>query len=362
MSDAGSQSLPLRADSASSAEAEILRLQKVVRVLMDRAERSTRSQGSDFDAFQMTVMLEEQISARTAQLQAALAENEKVTRALMLATEKLRASEEELRRHRDHLTDLVTEQTADLLAAKEAAERAHIVQREFLLNMSHEFRTPLHVISSYAQIGIDKAGRANPEKVAEYFQRIQQSGLRLGQLIEELLNLSALDAGSLHPHLRRFSLQELVGKIEHEQCPLAQARGVQILHAYTCSDDAADIDPEILGKALRNLYANAIKYSPRGGCIEIGLHDVAAATLPMGAQTEALALTVRDQGPGIPDGEEDSIFDRFVQSTATKTGAGGAGVGLAIVREIVRLHGGRVSVRNRVGGGAEFEVLLPRHA
>lgn len=350
----------LSALSTASAEAEILRLQKVIRVLMDRAERSTRSQGSDFDAFQMTVMLEEQISERTAQLQAALAENERMTRALQCAAERLSVSEEELRQHRDNLAELVTEQTADLLAAKEAAEMAHAVEREFLLNMSHELRTPLHAISSYAQIGLDKAGRVSPEKVAEYFLRIQQSGLRLGQLIEELLDLSALDAGRLHLHLRCFPLQELIDRIEHEQLPLAQARGVRIEHTYACSDGTADIDPEILGKALRRLYANAIKYSPHGGCIEIGLHDAASTGLPAEIQTGVVALTICDRGPGIPDGEEDAIFEKFVQSTTTKTGAGGAGVGLAIVREIVRLHGGRVSARNRVGGGAEFEMLLPR--
>ncbi len=348
--------------TASASEMEIRRLEKVVRVLMDRAERSTRSQGSDFDLFQMTVMLEEQIGERTAQLQMALAENEKVTRALLLATEQLRASENELRRHRDHLSELVTEQTADLLAAKEAAETAHALQREFLLNMSHELRTPLHAISSYAQIGLEKAGKANPEKIADYFLRIQQSGQRLGALVEELLDISELNAGKLHLQRRRCSLQDLIDAVEHEQMALAEARGVHIAHAFACRDATAEIDPEILGKALRNLYANAIKYSPSGGCIQISLHDGCLAPPLMGDAAQALILTICDEGPGIPPGEEERIFEKFVQSTATKTGAGGAGLGLAIVSEIVRLHGGRVCVRNRAGGGAEFELSLPRHA
>jgi len=352
---------PVTASMSISADPqrEIQRLQKVVRVLMDRVERSTRLQGSDFDTFQMTLMLEDQVRERTARLEAALAENEKIRLSLVQMAERLRASESELRLHRDHLSDLVTEQTADLLAAKETAENARTLQREFLLNMSHELRTPLHAIYSYAQIGLDRAATASPEKIADYFRRIQQSGSRLCTMVEELLDLSALDAGRFHLRVRPFSLSDLLVAVESEQSMAAQARNVRIEHAFICQDAVADIDPEYVHKALRSIYANAIKYSPPGGCIEVGLRE---DRLPEKGSETALILSVCDQGPGIPSGEEETIFEKFVQSSATKSGAGGAGVGLAIVREIMRLHGGQVRVRNRPGAGAEFELVLPRHS
>lgn len=349
----------VHAGAARDPHEEILRLQKVVRVLMDRVERSTRLQGSDFDTFQMTLMLEDQVRERTASLEAALAENEKIRIRLEHMAQRLQTSEAELRLHRDHLSELVTEQTADLLAAKETAENARTLQREFLLNMSHELRTPLHAIYSYAQIGQDRAGTATPAKIADYFLHIQQSGSRLCALVEKLLDLSALDAGRFHLHVRPTSLGDLIAAVEAEQIPAMQARNVRIEHSFLCQDTIADVDPEFLRKALRPIYANAIKYSPAGGCIEVRLRE----EIPAGNGAEAvLVLSICDQGPGIPAGEEETIFEKFVQSSATKSGAGGAGVGLSIVREIIRLHGGQVRVRNRKGAGAEFEMVLPRHS
>lgn len=326
-------------------DAEILRLRKVVRVLMDRAERSTRVQSSDFGTFQMALMLEEQVTERTAQLQAALAATERVSHALQ-------ASEAELRRHRDNLSELVTEQTADLLAAKEAAEMARVLQREFLLNISHELRTPLHAIGSYAQLGQERAARLPPEKIGDYFARILQSGERLGALIDELLDLSALDAGRVRPVLQPCDLRELLAGVEQEQHAAAQAHRIRFAHTYACANPTAEIDPELLRKALRHLYANAIKYSAPDSTVEVALDEA----------PDALCLALRDRGPGIPDGEEEHIFHRFVQSSATRTGAGGAGAGLAIVRQIVELHGGAIRAANRTDGGAEFALTLPRRA
>lgn len=334
-------------------DAEIRRLQKVVRVLMDRAERSTNLQGSDFSLFQMTLMLEKQVNERTAQLRSALVENEKVTRALTQTAQRLQASEEELRRHRDHLAELVTAQTADLIVAKDAAERAHALQREFLLNMSHELRTPLHAISSYSALGVERAGKIPVEKAVSYFQRIQESGIRLGSMVDELLDLSVLDTGKLNLLARPTDLRALVEAVEGELRPLAEAHQVRIVCDFESCEHAGTVDPDLLRKAIRHLLGNAIKFSPKEGTVEIALRQAE----PAGAGLRE--LTFRDQGPGIPDGEEESIFEKFTQSSATKTGAGGAGAGLAIARAIIRLHGGDIRVCNRATGGAEFVITLP---
>jgi signal transduction histidine kinase len=105
---------------------------------------------------------------------------------------------------------------------------------------------------------------------------------------------------------------------------------------------------------VQNLLSNAIKFSPPGGTITLSYRDVMLGT------HEALAIDIRDEGVGIPPGEEKRIFDKFVQSSATKTGAGGTGLGLAITQEIVIGHHGTITARNHPNGGAEFELRIPR--
>ncbi len=121
------------------------------------------------------------------------------------------------------------------------------------------------------------------------------------------------------------------------------------------------IDAARLGQVVRNLLANAIKFSPAAGTITVNLQREERV---IGRRTGDLpvpvvVLTVLDRGPGIPENEMESIFDKFVQSSKTKTGAGGTGLGLSICREIVEAHQGRIRAYNRPGGGAAFEVLLP---
>jgi signal transduction histidine kinase len=353
-------------------EAEIARLNKVVRVLMDRAERSTQVQGSDFGLFQTTLMLEEQVGERTAQLQKALAENEKVTRALLQTKQELEqnqasqrrlivdleetkqhllASEKELRRHRDHLSDLVGEQTAGLIAAKETAEAAQLLQREFIMNMSHEFRTPLHTIASYADLGFDRAGKIPTEKLVDYFLRIQQGCTRLSGMVEGLLDLSDLASGKLELRLRGVDIRILIEQVECDLDSLIKAHEFTISHVFNSDNYVAMLDADTMRKAIRCLYGNAIKYSPDGEGIEIGITDKDIEG--------SIVLMIRDHGPGIPAGEEEIIFEGFVQSSKTKTGAGGAGLGLTLVREVIKQHGGQIFARNAGGGGAEFCLVLP---
>ena len=116
------------------------------------------------------------------------------------------------------------------------------------------------------------------------------------------------------------------------------------------------IDTQQFHHAIQNLLANAIKFSQNDGTITVGFSDA------MIGRREALALSVRDHGIGIPPGEEERIFDKFVQSSATKTGAGGTGLGLAITLEIIRGHNGTITARNHPEGGALFEIRIPRQA
>ncbi len=274
-----------------------------------------------------------------------------------------RHAEEELKRHRNHLQELVAEQTTDLLEAKGAAERANQAKSEFLTNMSHELRTPLHAILSFARIGSDKAGTAGPEKISGYFARILRSGERLLVLLNDLLDLSKLEAGKMIIDRKPSDLAEIVREALIEFESLIDAKPLNVVFEPPACDTQASIDVLRISQVVRNLLSNAIKFTPVESRIEIAiesaeLHNGHRAPDP--GVEPALRLCVIDAGIGIPEDELESVFDKFVQSGATRTGAGGTGLGLAICKEIVITHRGSIRAYNNEHGGATFEVVLPR--
>jgi PAS domain S-box-containing protein len=243
------------------------------------------------------------------------------------------------------------------------AERANEAKSEFLANISHELRTPLHSILSFASLGGDRAKGGGQDKLLHYFDRIQQSGGRLLALVNDLLELSKLEAGKMHltpvPQDILAPIRDIITEVE----TLAAERQIRIDIADCCTDTVVAIDGTRFPQVMRNVLSNAIKYSPPERTVRIFLTDSRlsrgrrATDLP---EIPALEIEVRDEGIGIPEDELDTIFDKFVQSSRTNTGAGGTGLGLAISREIVLAHRGHIRARNNPGGGASFFVTLPR--
>jgi len=275
---------------------------------------------------------------------------------------EVRQASLEVRRHRDHLAELVAEQTASMLLAKEMAERANEAKSVFLANMSHELRSPMHAMLSYARLGEDKCHHLAPEKVADYFHRIRTSGERLMRLLNDLLDLSKLEARQMRLEYQRVRLLGVVSEVLGELEAMSSARGL----AVECKEHGDGLwlnaDRERIGQVVRNLMANAIKFSPVGGRISL---DIECSMMRAGRReadqlnVRALRLVVSDQGPGVPAEELERVFDKFVQSSKTRTGAGGTGLGLTICREIVDAHGGRIHAENGSQGGARFVVELP---
>jgi len=263
--------------------------------------------------------------------------------------------EEELRKHRDHLSDLVREQTADLIEAKEAAEHANRMKSEFLSNISHELRTPLHSIMSFSRLGLKKAGRPDEvEKITGYFERILASGGRLTSLVDDLLNLAKLESGNVSLDMSVVDLGLLVGDVASTLEALMVSRGQSLRIDNHLHDSMVRVDPNRFTQVLLNLLGNASKFSPQGTPIEL---SVGNGTMASGER--AFRVSVADNGPGIPEAELEDVFGKFVQSSRTKTGAGGTGLGLAICRQIVLAHGGSITAANRSNGGAVFDVLIP---
>ena len=241
--------------------------------------------------------------------------------------------------------------TEQLKGELEAAEAANRAKSAFLANMSHELRTPLHGILSFSEIGGKRADTAERGKLQSYFGNIEVSGKRLLALLNELLDLSKLEAGKLELDYDRCDLDRVIDECLEEQGPSIQEKGLRIRRSGNSTDPVIDCDRERIFQVVRNLLNNAIKFSPPEGAIDFELVD-ASGDPPM------LELRVTDDGSGIDAADFEVIFDKFVQSRSTTSQ--GTGLGLSISREIVQLHAGSIHAENSGNRGATLVVRLPR--
>ncbi len=292
-----------------------------------------------------------------------------LVRTIRYSLERMRMKDE-LRKHREHLENEVNERTADLqavneqlrneieerkqieqelLIAKADAEAANEAKSEFLANISHELRTPLHSILSFASFGIKKYETAEPEKLLDYFSRIKSSGKVLLSLLNDLLDLVKWESRKTSFTFESANLHRLVQSVIDEFDTMLSERGLHFMYEQSDFDEEIVLDVRKIQQVLRNLLNNAVKFSPDGGIIDIDIHWM----------ENAVRVSVRDQGPGIPPDELEAVFDKFVQSSKTKTGAGGTGLGLALCREIIIGHDGRIWAENRPESGAEFIIEIP---
>jgi signal transduction histidine kinase len=173
-------------------------------------------------------------------------------------------------------------------------------------------------------------------------------------LLNDLLDLSKCEAGRMVLNLEEVQFERLARDIVGEFDLLLQSRRQRVEFRMEATAGVCVGDAARLGQVVRNLVANAVKFTPEGKVIHVRITDGMA-----GGGAAALRLVVSDEGVGIPPDELLCVFDKFVQSSRTRTGAGGTGLGLAICREIVEAHGGRIEACNNPAGGAEFTVTLP---
>lgn len=266
-------------------------------------------------------------------------------------------TEREISRQRDELKALADE----LQQAKQAADRANEAKSLFLANMSHELRTPMHAILSFSKLGLERVDEIAADKLKRYFSNIRDSGERLTRLLNDLLDLSKLEAGRMQMNPEQVDVRRIVEECRAEFDPLFAAKSLRFEFRKPPTPLNATLDATRIGQVVRNLLSNAIKFSPEAGRIELALDTGEDGAEPGAGHIPAgwFRLSVVDEGIGIPESELEDVFDKFVQSSKTHAGYEGTGLGLAICREIVSAHGGTIRALPTDGPGSRFEMMLP---
>lgn len=259
------------------------------------------------------------------------------------------AAEQELKRHKEHLEEIVDKRLSYAKQAQQNAESASRLKSDFLTSISHELRTPLQAILSFARLGIDKIDRLDKDKIVDYFGNINTAGYRLLSLLNDLLDLAKLEAGKMDFNFQESGISNLVVNILEEFDALSEQGKIQFDFQRPDPEPMIQADPFKLMQVIRNLVSNAVKFSAQGDIISIRIEK-----LP-----DTVEVFVSDQGVGIPEDELVSIFEKFSQSRRTTTGVGGTGLGLAICKEIIDAHQGQIWAGGNSDGGAVLTFSLP---
>jgi PAS domain S-box-containing protein len=241
---------------------------------------------------------------------------------------------------------------ADLLQresqARQDAEEASRLKEEFLATVSHELRTPLNAVVGWSRLM--RTGQLDKEGTAHAIEVIERNASAQRQIIEDLLDVSRIITGKLRINTQRVDLLLVIHAAVDGIRPAAEAKEIDLRLHSDAPDSIVRADIERLQQVLWNLLANAVKFTPQQGVVDVYLRR-------KGSLAE---IRIEDSGPGIPPDFLPRIFERFSQADGSSTRKhGGLGLGLAIVRHLVELHGGIVSAGNRENGGAVLTVVLP---
>jgi signal transduction histidine kinase len=220
---------------------------------------------------------------------------------------------------------------------------------QFLANMSHELRTPLNAILGYTELITDSVYGAPPPKMVAVLDRISRNGKHLLGLINDVLDLSKIEAGQLVLALDQYSLKDVVQGVYGAVEPLAAEKKLAFKVEIAPNLPSGRGDERRLTQVLLNLVGNAIKFTDKGEVM-----------IKASAADGAYNLAVRDTGPGISEADQQKLFQEFQQADNSITKAkGGTGLGLAISKRIIEMHGGRIWVESRPGQGSTFSLTLP---
>lgn len=257
---------------------------------------------------------------------------------------------------RDEIGQLATEfnsMIAQLDQSRTEAQRMEESRRDLIAAVSHDLRTPLASMRAMVE-ALNDGVVSDPQTVSRYLHTIQAETRHLTTLIDDLFELSQIDAGVLKLHMEIASLEDLVSDALESMAPQAQIKGVQLQGQVEGVPRRVPLDAPRMQRVIYNLIQNAIRHTPSDGTV----------TLTVRGEPDCIALVVADTGEGISQTDLPNIFDRFyrgerARTRASHSAASGAGLGLAIAKGIVEAHGGTITAMSEQGKGAKFHMILP---
>jgi len=305
--------------------------------------------------------------AQSEELQAQHSELENVNAELQAQAEKLQTSEEELRVQQEELqqanqeleertrsledkNELILQRNFEVQQKAEELALSTKYKSEFLANMSHELRTPLNSILLLSRLLSENHGQNLSTDQIEYANVIQSSGKGLLTLIDEILDLSKIEAGKMELEYSAVDIADVTNELRSLFAPLAKEKNILFqIELQNGLPAVIESDRLRVEQILRNLLSNALKFTKQG-----------AVTLQVANEKDAVRFTVKDTGIGIPVDKQQTIFEAFQQADgSTRRQFGGTGLGLSISRELARLLGGEIQLQSEEGKGSAFTLLLP---
>ncbi len=242
----------------------------------------------------------------------------------------------------DQMAGRIVEQIQEL-------KQQDALRRDLVAQVSHDLRTPLAALHGYLETLKLKEDTLTPEERAQYFAIVLRQSEHLTRLVGELFELAKLEAREAPPHCEPFSLPELVQDVVQKFQLKADESKVNLAMELDADLSLVSADIALVERVLDNLIDNALTHTPAGGTVRV----------PVRRDAGQVILCVADTGEGIPEGDLPRIFDRYYQATNRQSKNGHAGLGLAIARRIVELHGSELDVRSRPGEGTTFAFGLP---
>jgi signal transduction histidine kinase len=238
---------------------------------------------------------------------------------------------------------------------REIEEKGHELEiankhkSEFLANMSHELRTPLNAILGYTELILDNIYGDVPEKIQDVLERLEKNGRHLLNLINDVLDLSKIEAGQLSLSLNEYSMEELIQTVFVSVESLAAEKKLNLKVEVSEDAGAGKGDEQRLAQVVLNLVGNAIKFTDKG-----------EVKVKASVSDETFLVSVSDTGPGLSEADQQKIFEEFQQADGSSTRKkGGTGLGLSISKKIIEMHGGRIWVESKLGKGSTFRFRLP---
>jgi signal transduction histidine kinase len=236
-----------------------------------------------------------------------------------------------------------------------AADRS---KNQFLANMSHELRTPLNSIIGFSSVLLENTRAVVPQRLYKFLENIHAAGNHLLELINDILDLSKIEAGKMELRTDEFDLRDTIAAVERVMKGFAAEARVSITASIDPSVPMVRLDEGRLKQILFNLLSNAVKFSPDGGPVTIAVKSLPRTTSPLAV--DSVRIDVADRGIGIPSDELQRIFDEFYQTEeGRRARRGGTGLGLSLTRNFVELHHGRIEVQSVPGEGSCFTLHLP---